>query len=223
LQIIPVIDLLNGRAVHARAGQRDRYAPVSSPLCPDGDPLRLAEAYLGLFPFPTLYVADLDAILGRGSNRAVLTALRDRWPDCTLWVDAGVLSRSLDLPGARPVFGSESGGIADGPREPQPVLSLDFSAAGFIGDAGLLERPDSWPTDVVVMTLARVGMRAGPDLETASRVRRVAGDHRLYLGGGVRSAGDLERACAIGMDGALVATALHEGVLSPDVIAALQG
>lgn len=223
MQIIPVIDLMNGRAVHARAGQRDRYAPVSSPLCRDGDALRLAESYLDIFPFSTLYVADLDAILGRGSNRAVLAALAERLPDCSLWVDAGPLSASLDLPGARPVLGSESHTAPHDGEDPGHVLSLDFSADGFVGDATFLDRPESWPPDVIVMTLARVGMRAGPDLATASRVRAMAGARRLYLGGGVRDARDLEEARAAGMDGALVATALHEGALTHAAIAALRG
>jgi Uncharacterized protein related to proFAR isomerase (HisA) len=44
---------------------------------------------LGLAAFPTLYVADLDAIEGTGDNEAVLRHLRRRFPRLGLWVDAG--------------------------------------------------------------------------------------------------------------------------------------
>ena len=47
MQIIPVLDLAGGIAVHARAGDRARYAPVESVLAPGrpGDAMALVQAY----------------------------------------------------------------------------------------------------------------------------------------------------------------------------------
>src|SRR5262245_38644301 len=66
LQIIGVIDLLGGLAVHARAGARDRYAPVQNaagwPIDP-GNARTLAEIYTEVLGISQIYAADLDGIL----------------------------------------------------------------------------------------------------------------------------------------------------------------
>ena len=61
MQLIPVIDLAQGRAVHAKAGDRARYQPVHSVLTPgsDGDPLALVQAYRDVVGARECYVCLL--------------------------------------------------------------------------------------------------------------------------------------------------------------------
>lgn len=66
------------------------------------------------------------------------------------------------------------------------------------------------------MTLARVGAFAGPDLALLSAVARRAPGREIYAAGGLRDARDLEALARIGVAGALVASALHDGRLSRD-------
>lgn len=228
--LIPVIDLKDGAVVHARAGHRSEYRPVQSGLCAGADPATVVEAFLGLFPFRTLYVADLDAISGKGGHLAQLRELRARFPGLELWVDSGISdAAALDRWNAqdigRLVVGSESIGNATfvetaksrcGARE--PVLSLDFTGDAFKGPAELLEDPDRfWPNRVLAMNVRRVGSGAGPDL---GLVIGLAGRSRarcdVYAAGGVRSAGDLRELREAGAAGALVATALHDGALKAE-------
>src|SRR5690606_25203186 len=64
VRILGVIDLARGQAVHARGGDRERYAPVATiagHVIEQGNALALAEAYHDLFGIDELYVADLDA------------------------------------------------------------------------------------------------------------------------------------------------------------------
>ena len=63
-QVIPVIDLLNGRAVHAVGGRRAHYQPIQSILHASSDPIPLARALRDSLGLQTLYLADLDAIGG---------------------------------------------------------------------------------------------------------------------------------------------------------------
>ena len=72
MDIIPVIDLMGGQAVHAKLGRRDEYRPLQSRLCRTSRPLDVAEALLALYPFRTLYLADLDAIRGGRAQFAVV-------------------------------------------------------------------------------------------------------------------------------------------------------
>ncbi|MEW8382346.1 MAG: nickel transporter, partial [Candidatus Thiodiazotropha taylori] len=64
MKLIPVIDLMNGIVVRAIRGQRQSYLPSSTPLCQSSQPEAVISALLSLYPFDTLYIADLDAITG---------------------------------------------------------------------------------------------------------------------------------------------------------------
>ncbi len=68
MRIIPVIDLMNGLVVQAIRGERDQYGPVHSILVPDAKPLSVAQALQDETCCNEFYIADLDAILGRGSS-----------------------------------------------------------------------------------------------------------------------------------------------------------
>ncbi len=90
------------------------------------------------------------------------------------------------------------------------MLSLDFRGDAFQGSEEILAEPALWPQRVIVMTLARVGSGAGPDLQRIAAIRSIAGGRDIYAAGGVRGAGDLSALKAAGAAGALIATALHE-------------
>src|SRR5262244_3588520 len=90
MHVIPVLDLQGGMVVRARMGQRDQYRPIETPLSPTSAPIDVARGLLAIHPFATLYVADLDAIAGRGDNDAALAGLRAAFPDVTLWIDNGI-------------------------------------------------------------------------------------------------------------------------------------
>jgi phosphoribosylformimino-5-aminoimidazole carboxamide ribotide isomerase len=221
--VVPVIDLMGGLVVHARAGQRDAYRPLeASRIAAGPEPAAVVEGLLALHPFRRLYIADLDAILKRGLHRAAIRDLAARFPSLELWVDAGLAEAGeaaslLALPAVRPVLGSESQAddrvLASLRGEPRLVLSLDRRGAERLDPAGLFDRPALWPDDVIVMTLARVGSGQGPDLEALAEVMVRAGGRRIWAAGGVRHAGDLAALRALGCAGVLVATALHDGRL----------
>ncbi|HEY0832647.1 MAG TPA: HisA/HisF-related TIM barrel protein, partial [Azospirillum sp.] len=182
-QVIPVLDLRGGGVVHARRGERDRYPPLHSALCAGNDPVAVVRGLLGLFAFPLLYVADLDAIEGTGDNGAALARLTAAFPQVGLWVDAGL----RDADGVRgflargigdAVLGSESltrvatlAALRAEPAWRRIVLSLDFRDR-FVGPPELPSRADLWPDRIIVMTLARVGSGDGPDHDRLAEVRR---------------------------------------------------
>ncbi|HTS54694.1 MAG TPA: HisA/HisF-related TIM barrel protein [Burkholderiales bacterium] len=230
MKLIPVVDLLRGEVVHARRGERAAYRAIESRLCKGAQPLTVVRALLGLHPFRTLYLADLDAIQGTGNHGSILAQIRAAFPGLELWVDSGISGREamsawIAAGLGRPVIGSESlrdratlldmlVQVQAAPGEStQWVLSLDFRGDVFVGPEGLLEDPGVWPRQVLAMNLARVGSQLGPDLELIRRLARVAPE--VFAAGGVREASDLEAATAAGAAGALIATALHDGRIGP--------
>ena len=220
MDVIPVIDVRHGVAVHARQGQRSDYRPLETPLAQGSDPGAVARGFLSLFPFRTLYVAHLDGIEGRGRDAQLAQRLAVAMPGIALWIDDGGLAdEAPPSVGVVPVIGSESlGGGDDAKRlrnEPDRfVLSLDFRGDRFLGPRALLDDANLWPQRVIIMTLARVGAGEGPDLQRVAGIVARAGVRRIYAAGGVRHLGDLEALRVAGAAGALVATALHAGTIT---------
>jgi phosphoribosylformimino-5-aminoimidazole carboxamide ribotide isomerase len=222
MKVIPVLDLKGETVVRARMGQRDQYRPIETPLSRTSDPVDVARGLLSVHPFDTLYIADLDAIEGRGDNSATLARLRQSCPQLTLWVDNGIadIRRAVDwlASGAdHLVLGSEAQTDPALARrfvdDDRVALSLDFRGPVFQGPPELLADTACWPRQVIVMTLARVGSGAGPDLDRLAAVRAIAGERSVYAAGGVRDAQDLAALKRLDIAGALVATSLHDGRL----------
>jgi phosphoribosylformimino-5-aminoimidazole carboxamide ribotide isomerase len=219
LRIIPVIDLMHGQVVQAQMGDRASYRPLKSPLSPTSDAVDVVRGLLAVYPFPTLYVADLDAIERNGDNFPALRRVHAEFPQLQMWVDNGAgddaaLEAVIGAGFGAPVIGSESQRdsalIAPRRGSRAVVLSLDFRGDAFQGPEEILAEPTLWPQRVIVMTLARVSSGAGPDLERFAAIRSIAGGREIYAAGGVRDAADLSALKAVGAAGALIATALHE-------------
>jgi phosphoribosylformimino-5-aminoimidazole carboxamide ribotide isomerase len=230
VRIIPVLDLKDGEVVRAGKGERSSYRPIETPLSAGADPVAVTEGLFKLYPFSTIYVADLDAIEGRAPNRAALARIGAMRAAPELWVDAGIadeetLAAALGDPSLCPVLGSESqpdDGLLRRYRDhPGLILSLDFFSDGFRGPASIIEEPGCWPQRVIVMTLARVGSAAGPDIERLKRVKAMAGSRTVVAAGGVRNMADIRALSSLGIAAALVATALHDGALTPAQLASL--
>ena len=72
---------------------------------------------------------------------------------------------------------------------------------------------------VIVIDLARVGTRSGPDLALLAGVRKAIPGVTLIAGGGVRGPDDLSRLAESGCNGVLLASSLHDGRIGVDDVA----
>ena len=220
MEIIPVIDVKDGVVVRAVAGRRALYRTLDTPLAQGCKPEDIARAFYSLFPFKTLYVADLDSIEGGSANVLLYQRLVESWQGSTLWIDEGSLKSSYAHHRIQSVTGSETllnGGECLFEKNPNKmwcseVLSLDFRGDVFLGPQSLLEESSFWPKHVIVMSLDRVGCEAGPDLKKIEWIKRRAGsDRNIYAAGSIRNSSDLWNLKERGVSGALLATALHNG------------
>jgi phosphoribosylformimino-5-aminoimidazole carboxamide ribotide isomerase len=238
VRVIGVIDVLNGRAVHARGGRRESYGlvrEVAGSRIEPGDALALARTYVERFDLSELYVADLDAIAGGAPGATLIAAMAA--PGATVWLDAGITTvdrarRVLALGAARVVVGLETLSswealeqIASAVGDSAVAFSLDLrngAPVGAPGDAApsaaaheiAARAADAGVGSVLVLDLVRVGTGRGLDIPLIARVREAVPGLLLLAGGGVRGSEDLRRLADAGCDGALVATALHDGRLS---------
>lgn len=232
MRIVPVLDIKGGIVVHARRGRRDAYAPLRSPLVDGCEPVAVARALCGVCRTRTFYVADLDAISGRPVDAATLAALASVGET---WVDAGATTcdRAAALTGAgaaRNVIGTESlapGSVHHRCRAAAPpvVLSVDLRDGRLISPRRELGgRPPAAAAplaaelgvrELLVIDLARVGSGAGPPVGAVGELAAALPGVAIYAGGGVRDDRDLRALEDAGAAGALVATAVHEGRITP--------
>jgi phosphoribosylformimino-5-aminoimidazole carboxamide ribotide isomerase len=242
MRILPVLDLKAGQVVHGIAGRRQEYRPIVSRLTASCHPVDVAKAFLEHFGFGELYVADLDAIGGVPPTLPTYAAILSL--GVRLWIDAGI----RDLTMARPladlgvdsiVIGLES---VTGPEElaricaelgsRRTVFSLDLKEGKPLGDTSKWKEVDAFSIAlqaidlgverVIVLDVARVGMNAGLGTEEICKRLILAYPRVEFLtGGGVRNMADLRRLKRLGVRAALVASALHDGRITPADLAVL--
>lgn len=227
--MIPVIDLKNGCVVHAKHGQRAHYEPIKSILSRSSDVFSIVEGLLKLYPFRTIYIADIDAISNTGNHFEKIELLSGEYPQVVWWVDNGVCNvnaRILYAPQAniRAVFGSENihnlqdyRAISDAYTSRQ-VLSLDKLDNAELGAAEFHSTGLYWPDDVICMTLNHVGSQAGPDVERLQTLMQLNLARKkptnIFAAGGVGNSDDLLQLKQLGLTGVLVASALHNGEIT---------
>jgi phosphoribosylformimino-5-aminoimidazole carboxamide ribotide isomerase len=241
MHLIPVLDLLGGRAVRATGGLARRdYPPLRSVLAPTGDLAALALALRSLGT-PAVYVADLDAIEGRAVNRAALETLQQA--GLTLWLDSG-LRGAADYAHMLEGFTANSADAIhwiaglESLADPSALSEL-LEAVGRerllfsldLRDGRPLAGPewdgrDAWETArlavdlgvarMLLLDLAHVGRGTGPrTVKLCSRLREFS-ELEIVTGGGVRDEQDLHALAAAGCNAALVGAALHDGRISTD-------
>lgn len=237
MRVIPVIDLMQGQVVRGVAGNRATYRPIESGLVDGSDPVVVANALIREFGFDELYLADLDAIQGHAMAASTYAQLQA----CGLrmWVDAGIshVAAAAGLLDAAPVeriiVGLETlpgwGALESMLESIGPdrlVFSLDLKQGRPMSVATDWSSGNPWQIAVaavergvqrlIVLDLAAVGVRQGlATLELCRTIRAQCSAIELISGGGVRDVTDLKSLRDVGCDAALVATALHDGRVTP--------
>jgi phosphoribosylformimino-5-aminoimidazole carboxamide ribotide isomerase len=242
MRVIPVLDVLRGEVVRGAGGRRENYRPIVSQITTSSEPLNVARALRKVFGFHQFYLADLDGILNRRPN---LNLYRDLIADdFQLLIDAGIrnladakrirqlekevgivvgletchspedlrqiardgtnVTFSLDLISAQPNRRPDTNGWSDQPIEiTRQVLKSNVNS-------------------ILVLDLADVGMGTGGSTDSLCQwIRSEFPTVQLISGGGVRNRNDLDRLSRIGIDAVLVASALHDGQMSPDDVSPL--
>ncbi len=218
-----MIDLLNGSVVHAKRGDRTHYLPITSSLTSSTKPIDIVKAFMDIYPFDTLYIADLNAIQSientSQSHRSYIDQIHTSYPELAIWIDAGINSFQKAMiwqaPYTQLIIGSESFTTLHDYQQLTSTLdtpfhlSLDFIANEYSGPQALLNNSQYWPHKVISMTLANVGANQGIDREIIEKLLGKSEKHAIYAAGGVRNRDDLLLLRSLDIKGALIATALH--------------
>jgi len=221
MRILPVLDIMNGLVVQAIAGKRELYRPITESFIthiPDPN-----EVLRNLFSmgFREVYIADLDAIMGRGDNYSIIV----KASSMGFHVYADIGRRGMerdDEDNISFVIGTE---YISFPSEivfqNNRVASLDVFGNNVkynnmlipidIALREMLNRNVN-PQKLLLICLDRVGTLSGPNIEVIKIVRNMYRGE-LIVGGGIRDENDILMLKREGVDGVLVASALHKGLI----------
>jgi len=229
VEIIPVIDVMGGKVVHACGGERAEYPLLASTLTASHDPTEVIMDLLAYHPFTTFYIADLDAIMSGKRNNELYFKISQALPHINFYLDAGVTDKTswqalLVNTNIYPVIGSETlvetFWLTEAEVQEKSLLSLDFKQGKFLGDDHLLESADFWPKQIIAMNLDCIGAKGGPDLQLLDNLRSKSNSH-IIAAGGVRSEQDLMVLQQQGIEQVLVASALHDGRVNKQILASI--
>jgi len=229
VDLLPAIDIRNGRVVRLSQGERARQTVYGD------DPLAVAERFLEQGA-RWIHVVDLDRAFGTGDNLAVVHRIAERVAaKLQLQLGGGLRSKdlireALDLGFARAVIGTAA---AVDPNFVPEVLAAVGSTRlavgidarnGLVAVRGWTETSTTRAEDlvrrvvnagietVIYTDIDRDGMLNGPDL--AGAVSLLTMGARVILSGGIAGSADVRAACQAGLNGVIVGRALYEGRLT---------
>jgi phosphoribosylformimino-5-aminoimidazole carboxamide ribotide isomerase len=232
-RVILVMDIFNRSVVLAKGGNRENYRPVSdsSNLCSNSDPVDIVE-----FLHPReVYIADLNVLQGKGPLETNAGVIREVSVRADTMLDFGISSlqdvdKALSIAGTA-VIGTETGTLSTikdaASGNPGKIsVSIDIKHDKVLKkDPKLPESPfeivkllNSFPLkDLIFLDLDRVGTASGFDPDFLRKLVKCS-SHNVLLAGGVKDMEDLFILEELGIKGALVATAIHSGLVPQAVL-----
>ena len=229
MDLLPAIDIRNGRVVRLSQGERSRQKVYGS------DPLAVAEQFRAEGA-KWIHVVDLDRAFGTGDNSSEVRRLATRMATQTrLQLGGGLRSmdaiqEALDLGFSRAVIGTAAASDASFVPAVLSKVSAEQLAVGIDARKGLVavrgwvETSTTRVEDLarrvleagirtlIYTDIDRDGMLSGPDITGAVALQAVGGD--IVVSGGVSGSDDVRAACRAGLGGAIVGRALYEGKLT---------
>ena len=234
IEIIPAIDLIDGKCVRLSQGDFSRQTTYSD------DPLEVARKFeaAGL---RRLHIVDLDG--ARSGKIANLNILEKISQNTDLSIDfGGGIKTAEDL---RSIFDAGASMAAIGSvavKAPDKFFGwIEYYGSekillGADVRAGNLS-VDGWQTvtaieivpfllgyfakgvsQVFVTDIAKDGVLQGPSLEMYNQIRETLPDMRLIASGGVSSMEDIDELERIGCHGVIVGKAIYEGRISLEML-----
>ena len=224
--VIPAVDIRDGRVVRLVRGDPQRSTDYG------GDPVVVARRFEQQGA-RWIHVVDLDAAFGTGDNRRLVAAVC-RGTRVPVQVGGGLrtleaVEETLASGAARAILGTAAAWDADlvetaverhGDRVAIAIDAQDGVARvrGWT-DVGppireLIPALDSAGAPrYIVTSVGSDGTMSGPDLGLYELVRGLT-DRPVVASGGIRNVDDLRALSSLGVEGAVVGRAVHEGTLA---------
>ena len=228
MQLIPAIDLMNGKIVRLTRGEAKTAKFYDTQF---GTPVEAAKRWADEGA-GKLHIIDLDAAFGLGNNHAVIAEISK---NVKLPIQVGGGIRSCETaetlfqtgitqvilgalafsdPSAiskiRKRFGVDSVIVALDNKDGQIMVEGWKTATAMTVEEALEKYTTMSVRNFLITSIAQDGMLNGPDLLTLSQAAQFP-NAKITAAGGIGSIGDLAALKDIGVEGAVIGKALYEG------------
>ncbi|GAB2550956.1 bifunctional 1-(5-phosphoribosyl)-5-((5-phosphoribosylamino)methylideneamino)imidazole-4-carboxamide isomerase/phosphoribosylanthranilate isomerase PriA [Leucobacter ruminantium] len=230
LQLLPAIDMVDGKAVRLTQGEAGTETNYGSPVDAALDWIEQGAEWI--------HLVDLDAAFGRGSNVAVARKIIKRAGNrVNIEFSGGIrddasLEAALEMGARRVNIGTAAHENPEWTRAviarygDQIAVGLDvrgeqFATRGWTEEGGnlwdvLARLEDAGCPRYVVTDVTKDGMMSGPNIELLQKVCART-DRPVIASGGISSLDDLAALRSIvhlGVEGAIVGKALYDGAFT---------
>ncbi|MBP1327567.1 1-(5-phosphoribosyl)-5-[(5-phosphoribosylamino)methylideneamino] imidazole-4-carboxamide isomerase/N-(5'phosphoribosyl)anthranilate isomerase [Leucobacter exalbidus] len=229
LQLLPAIDMVDGKAVRLTQGEAGTETNYGSPVDAAMDWIEQGAEWI--------HLVDLDAAFGRGSNVSVAKKIISRAGNVNIEFSGGIrddasLEAALDMGARRVNLGTAALENPEWTRSviarfgDQIAVGLDvrgevLSTRGWTEDAGniwevLARLEDAGCPRYVVTDVTKDGTMRGPNLELLAKMCEHT-DRPVVASGGVSSLEDLVALRGLvpnGVEGAIIGKALYDGAFT---------
>jgi phosphoribosylformimino-5-aminoimidazole carboxamide ribotide isomerase len=228
MQLIPAIDLMNGKIVRLTRGEAKTAKIYETEF---GTPVEAAKRWRDEGA-AKLHIIDLDATFSLGNNHSVIAEVAKN-VKLPIQVGGGIRSyetaEKLFQTGISQVilgslafsdpsaiakiqrkFGSESVIVALDNKDGLIMVEGWKTATAMTVDDALEKYTGLGVRRFLITSIAQDGMLNGPDLQTLSQAAAYP-NVKIVAAGGIGSIGDLAALNEIGVEGAVIGKALYEG------------
>jgi phosphoribosylformimino-5-aminoimidazole carboxamide ribotide isomerase len=228
MQLIPAIDLMNGKIVRLTRGEAKTAKIYESQF---GTPVEAAKRWQDEGA-NKLHIIDLDAAFALGNNHSVIAEIAKN-AKLPIQVGGGIRNfetiEKLFQSGISQVilgalafsdpsaigkiqkkFGAESVIVALDNKDGQIMVEGWKTATAMTVDDALEKYTSLSVRHFLITSIAQDGMLTGPDLQTLSQATLYP-NAKIIAAGGIGSIGDLAALKEIGVEGAVIGKALYEG------------
>jgi phosphoribosylformimino-5-aminoimidazole carboxamide ribotide isomerase len=228
VQLIPAIDLMNGKIVRLTRGDPNTAKFYEAQF---GTPVEAAKRWRDEGA-AKLHIIDLDAAFSIGNNQSVIADVAKN-VKLPIQVGGGIRSyeaaEKLFQTGITQVilgalafsdpsaiskiqkrFGADSVIVALDNKEGRIMVEGWKTATAMTVDEALEKYTSIGVWRFLITSIAQDGMLNGPDLQTLSQATLYP-NVKIVAAGGIGSIGDLAALKDIGVDGAVIGKALYEG------------
>jgi len=240
-EIIPVIDILNSKAVHAVEGKRSDYVSLKSYLFDSPNPQQIITSLYKKFKFTKFYIADLDSIIHKNPNLNIIDNISKNLPYISIILDPGIENLNdftpfLNHNNLNLILGLETiksldliGEFIDRLGQERIFVSIDmfngkiFSKNPTIKNYGPLEIINKIHklkvSNIILLDLSRVGQKIGGIPPLYKKIRKMFSEN-IFVGGGIKDIDDINLYHNNDFNGVLIGTALYDGTIKKKEIKA---
>lgn len=226
MQLIPAIDLMNGRIVRLSRGD-PKTAKIYEQF---GDPIKTAQKWQ-IDGAKKLHIIDLDAAFGSGNNRSLISKIAE---NVTLPIQVGGGIRSIE--DVKEIIGLRIDQVILGAlpyTNPSALVQIlqEFGSESVIIALDNLKGKimiEGWKTktkmgineslrkffllgirNFLITSIIKDGTLSGPDYETLNEISRNS-ELKIIAAGGISQIEDLINLKRLGIQGAVIGKALYE-------------